>query len=73
MGVVDSDGHPHNHDDTNHDNFITSIADQVREGKLAGAPVRIVRTGNIGEVSFEISVPANYGRALWELGPKPRG
>ncbi len=38
----------------------------VREGKLAGAPVRIVRTGNIGEVSFEISVPANYGRALWE-------
>lgn len=38
----------------------------AREGKLAGAPVRMVRTGNIGEVSFEISVPANYGRALWE-------
>jgi sarcosine oxidase subunit alpha len=38
----------------------------LREGKLAGAPVRMLRTGNIGEVSFEISVPANYGRALWE-------
>ncbi|MGE0667609.1 MAG: FAD-dependent oxidoreductase [Sphingomonadales bacterium] len=38
----------------------------VRHGTLAGAPVRMVRTGNIGEVAFEISVPANYGRALWE-------
>ena len=38
----------------------------LRTGTLCGAPVRIVRTGNIGEVSFEISVPANYGRALWD-------
>lgn len=39
----------------------------VREGTLCGAPVRMIRTGNIGEVCFEVSVPASYGKALWDM------
>jgi sarcosine oxidase subunit alpha len=38
----------------------------VRTGTLCGAPVRIIRTGNVGEVCFEISAPANFGKTLTE-------
>ncbi len=37
------------------------------EGELAGFPVRIYRISFSGELSYEISVPANQGRALWDL------
>jgi sarcosine oxidase subunit alpha len=37
-----------------------------RAGELCGVPVRMVRTGHVGEVCFEISAPANYGRSLWD-------
>jgi sarcosine oxidase, subunit alpha len=39
----------------------------VRCGQLAGVPARIARVGLTGELSFEISVPAGYAMALWEL------
>jgi sarcosine oxidase subunit alpha len=39
----------------------------VREGKIAGVPARIFRVSFTGELGFEINVPADYGRAVWEL------
>jgi sarcosine oxidase subunit alpha len=39
----------------------------VRCGTYAGVPARILRVSYTGELSFEVSVPARYGRALWEL------
>ena len=39
---------------------------QFRAGHLAGVPCRVLRASFTGEVSFEISVPAGYGRAAWE-------
>jgi sarcosine oxidase subunit alpha len=38
----------------------------VRTGTIAGIPARIVRVGFVGELSFEIHVPAPYGAALWD-------
>ena len=38
----------------------------VRCGHLAGVPARVLRVSFTGELSFEINVPARYGRALWE-------
>ncbi|MEP7206372.1 MAG: sarcosine oxidase subunit alpha family protein [Casimicrobiaceae bacterium] len=38
----------------------------LREGHLAGAPARILGVSFTGERSYEINVPARYGRALWE-------
>jgi sarcosine oxidase subunit alpha len=35
-------------------------------GRIAGAPVRIFRISFSGERSFEINVPADYGRTVWE-------
>jgi sarcosine oxidase subunit alpha len=37
-----------------------------REGTVAGIPVRVFRISFTGELSFEINVSANYGRAVWE-------
>jgi len=37
----------------------------VAEGTVGGAPARIARVSFTGELSFEISVPAGYGAALW--------
>jgi sarcosine oxidase subunit alpha len=37
----------------------------MREGQVAGIPVRISRISFSGELAFEISVNANYGLALW--------
>ena len=38
----------------------------VRTGHVAGIPARVQRVSFSGELSFEISVPADYGAWLWE-------
>ncbi|WP_193101412.1 sarcosine oxidase subunit alpha family protein [Burkholderia sp. Z1] len=38
---------------------------QFRTGQFAGVDARILRASFTGEVTYEISVPARYGRALW--------
>jgi sarcosine oxidase, subunit alpha len=37
-----------------------------REGTAAGVPARVMRISFSGELAYEINVPANYGRAVWE-------
>jgi sarcosine oxidase subunit alpha len=37
----------------------------VRDGEIAGLPARILRVSFTGEVSFEVSVPADAGAWLW--------
>ena len=39
---------------------------QYREGRISGQPCRLLRASFTGEVSFEISVPARQGGALWK-------
>ncbi|WP_439123743.1 sarcosine oxidase subunit alpha family protein [Marivita sp.] len=36
------------------------------DGELAGFPVRVYRISFSGELSYEIAVPANLGRAFWD-------
>jgi sarcosine oxidase subunit alpha len=38
----------------------------VREGSLAGIPARFMRVGFVGELGYEIHVPAAYGEVLWD-------
>ena len=38
----------------------------VREGAVAGIPARLLRVGFVGELGYEIHVPASYGEALWD-------
>lgn len=38
-----------------------------RSGTLAGAPVRIVRVGFVGELGYELHVPSLYAASLWDL------
>ncbi|HYC25463.1 MAG TPA: sarcosine oxidase subunit alpha family protein [Roseiarcus sp.] len=38
----------------------------VREGRICGAPTRLARVSFTGELGFEVNVPADYGRAVWE-------
>mgnify|MGYP000277139010 CR=1 FL=1 len=38
----------------------------LAEGTLEGVPARVARVSFTGERSYEISVPAGYGAALWE-------
>jgi len=38
----------------------------VRAGMICGVPTRLFRVSFTGELGFEISVPAAYGRAVWE-------
>ena len=38
----------------------------VGEGSLAGIPARIFRVGFVGELGFEVHVPASMGEALWD-------
>ena len=38
----------------------------VREGTVAGIPARLLRVGFVGELGYEIHVPAHYGEALWD-------
>ena len=37
-----------------------------RNGTLAGCPVRIMRIGFTGELSFELHTPRSYAASLWE-------
>jgi sarcosine oxidase subunit alpha len=39
----------------------------VRCGRFAGVPARILRVSYTGELSYEVNVPARFGRSLWEL------
>ncbi len=38
----------------------------AREGKIGGVPMRLFRVSFTGELGYEINVPADYGRAVWE-------
>lgn len=38
----------------------------AREGLLAGVPARLMRIGFVGELGYEIHVPASYGAWLWD-------
>ena len=38
----------------------------VAECKVAGVPARLFRVSFSGELGFEVNVPADYGRAVWE-------
>ena len=38
----------------------------VREGRISGVPSRLFRVSFTGELGFEINVPADHGRAVWE-------
>lgn len=37
-----------------------------REGRVGGVPARIQRVSFSGELSYEVSVPWGFGRALWD-------
>lgn len=38
----------------------------VAECRVAGVPARLFRVSFTGELGFEVNVPAEYGRAVWE-------
>jgi sarcosine oxidase subunit alpha len=38
----------------------------VREGRICGVPARLFRVSFTGELGYEINVPADYGRAVWD-------
>lgn len=38
----------------------------VREGFVCGVPARLMRVSFTGELGYEVNVPADYGRAVWE-------
>ncbi len=38
----------------------------VREGRVAGAPARLMRLGFVGELGFELHVPASQGEHVWD-------
>ena len=38
----------------------------VREGSIAGIPARVLRVGFVGELGFEIHIPAEHASLLWE-------
>ncbi len=39
----------------------------VGTGEIAGVPMRLFRVSFTGELGFEINVPSNYARDIWEL------
>ena len=39
----------------------------VREGHVAGIPARMLRVGFVGELGYELHVPAHLGEALWDV------
>ena len=39
----------------------------VREGAIGGVPMRLFRVSFTGELGFEVNVPADYGRHIWEM------
>ena len=38
----------------------------VREGRIAGAPARLMRVGFVGELGYELHVPASRGEHVWD-------
>ncbi|EPJ48319.1 MAG: sarcosine oxidase, alpha subunit family protein [Osedax symbiont Rs2] len=38
-----------------------------REARIQGIPARLLRVGFVGELGYEVHVPASYGEALWDL------
>jgi sarcosine oxidase subunit alpha len=38
----------------------------VQVGRICGVPTRLMRVSFTGELGFEINVPADHGRAVWE-------
>ncbi len=38
----------------------------VREGRICGVPTRLFRMSFTGDRGFEVNVPADYGKAIWE-------
>ena len=38
----------------------------MRLGHICGVPTRLARVSFTGEMGFEVNVPADYGRAVWE-------
>jgi sarcosine oxidase subunit alpha len=46
----------------------------IREATVAGAPCRIMRVGFVGELGYEIHLPAEYAATVWrKLQVKPFG
>ncbi|MFQ5935986.1 MAG: 2Fe-2S iron-sulfur cluster-binding protein [Acidiferrobacterales bacterium] len=39
----------------------------VRTGTIARIPARLIRIGFVGELGYEIHVPASFGEALWDV------
>ena len=37
-----------------------------REGRVADAPALLMRVGFVGELGYEVHVPASYGRHVWQ-------
>src|SRR3984957_9005410 len=38
----------------------------LREARISGVPTRLMRVSFTGEPGYEINVPSNFGRAVWE-------
>ena len=38
----------------------------MREGTICGVPMRLFRVSFTGELGFEINIPSDYGRFVWE-------
>jgi sarcosine oxidase subunit alpha len=38
----------------------------VKQGRVAGVPGVVVRLGFVGELAYEVYVPADYGESVWE-------
>ncbi|HRJ69485.1 MAG TPA: sarcosine oxidase subunit alpha family protein [Beijerinckiaceae bacterium] len=38
----------------------------IREGRVCGIPARVMRVSFTGELGYEINVPADFGRSVWE-------
>ncbi|NOY29675.1 MAG: FAD-dependent oxidoreductase, partial [Planctomycetes bacterium] len=38
---------------------------KIREGLVAGIPAKLIRVGFVGELGYEIHLPAAYGHSLW--------
>jgi sarcosine oxidase subunit alpha len=38
----------------------------MRVGRICGVPTRLFRVSFTGELGFEVNVPSDYGRAVWE-------
>ena len=39
---------------------------EIRTGTVAGIPARLLRVGFVGELGYEVHVPAGQGEALWD-------